>query len=571
MKRVLCSTLLVVCCCQLQAAELYVRPGDYSSIQAAINDANHGDMVIVDPCTYYENINFKGKAITLTSLDPNDPCVVAATVIDGSTSIDPNVGSVVTFNSGEGNDSVLTGFTITGGNGSWLTTSWLYYGKRWNRCGGGVLCCNMSAPTITKNTFTGNVTDQGAGVYVYGNPVNPNNPSNPPVHLQPIITYNTFVDNDANTGLGFVPPNSDYPFEDHGDGGAIVCFQGVDAQIIGNIIKNNFARNYGGGIHIRQWSDGTITQNYIADNNAHLGGGIHITYQSDPTVSRNEVLRNYATNWGGGGIYVYYESRPVIDRNLIAENESTNGAGMFMGWSSYPVIINNLIVGNIGRGIAVRGTSNPTIINNTICQNTAGGIGFYDNSVSTIANNIIGISDSGYGLLAQTGSTPQIHFNNVWANPSGNYNAVIGDLTGTNGNISTDPCFATLGYWSDNNTPADANDDFFVPGNYHLVPDSYCSDAGDNSSVPAESTVDIDDEARVFNGSVDMGADEIVTNPYDLNTDGIVDYAELKTFTDEWLQTGSSLQTDFYDDDSIDFLDFALLAQQWLWTGPWRQ
>ena len=64
MKRFFQLILIVTCCYQLWAAELYVRTGDYSSIQAAIDDANNSDTVIVDPCTYYENINFLGKAIT---------------------------------------------------------------------------------------------------------------------------------------------------------------------------------------------------------------------------------------------------------------------------------------------------------------------------------------------------------------------------------------------------------------------------------------------------------------------------------------------------------------------------
>ena len=35
-------------------------------------------------------------------------------------------------------------------------------------------------------------------------------------------------------------------------------------------------------------------------------------------------------------------------------------------------------------------------------------------------------------------------------------------------NLDIDPCFAEPGYLHDNNTPADANDDFWVSGDYHL-------------------------------------------------------------------------------------------------------
>ena len=136
------------------ADTLRVGVGYYPTIQSAIDTADNNDIVIVDPNRYYENINFLGKAITLQSTDPNDPNIIAATIIDGNRPADVNYASVVTFNSGEDNNSVLTGFTITGGTGSWVTISWEFKGLRWNRSGGGVLCYNMSQPTITKNVFT---------------------------------------------------------------------------------------------------------------------------------------------------------------------------------------------------------------------------------------------------------------------------------------------------------------------------------------------------------------------------------------------------------------------------------
>jgi hypothetical protein len=139
------------------------------------------------------------------------------------------------------------------------------------------------------------------------------------------------------------------------------------------------------------------------------------------------------------------------------------------------------------------------------------------------------------------------------------------------GNIDLDPNFVDPGYWDDANTPGDANDDFFVLGNYHIPPNSPCVDSGDNSSVPSVSTTDIDGEQRIFNDTVDIGADEVVTNLADFNTDGIVDYFDIKVMTDEWLSSGSELQADFYEDDFIDFADYAVFAEQWLWTAAWHQ
>src|SRR3954469_2586846 len=88
-------------------------PGDYVAIQTAIDNSQNGDVILVSPGIYSENINFKGKAVTVSSTNVSDPSVVASTIIHA-------VGhkSAVTFSSGETSNSILTGLTITGGYGT---------------------------------------------------------------------------------------------------------------------------------------------------------------------------------------------------------------------------------------------------------------------------------------------------------------------------------------------------------------------------------------------------------------------------------------------------------------------
>src|SRR6516162_2930207 len=113
----------------VQANQLLV-PADYSTIQSAINAASAGDTVLVSPGTYYENLDFKGKAITVASAAGSQ-----ATIIDGS-----HAGSVVNFSNGEGPDSIIEGFTLQNGSAIW---------------GSGVSVV-FAAPTIVSNIIQNN-------------------------------------------------------------------------------------------------------------------------------------------------------------------------------------------------------------------------------------------------------------------------------------------------------------------------------------------------------------------------------------------------------------------------------
>ena len=103
---------------------------DFNNIQDAIDYSWDRDIIVVKRGTYTENINFYGKAITVTSTDPNDPNVVDNTLILA------NHSQAVRFDSGEGRNSVLRGFTI-------------------ENQGGKIIHCYYSSPTVCKNVISG--------------------------------------------------------------------------------------------------------------------------------------------------------------------------------------------------------------------------------------------------------------------------------------------------------------------------------------------------------------------------------------------------------------------------------
>ena len=96
---------LLVFCVPAPGATYYV-PDDFPTIQAAIDGASGGDTIVVRPGTYRENIDFRGKALTVKS-----QYGAYTTVIDGG-----GAGSTVTFQNNEGAGSVLDGFTVTNGS-----------------------------------------------------------------------------------------------------------------------------------------------------------------------------------------------------------------------------------------------------------------------------------------------------------------------------------------------------------------------------------------------------------------------------------------------------------------------
>jgi predicted outer membrane repeat protein len=149
----------------------------YRTIQRGLGIAISGDQVILKSGVYNgpgnQDVDFLGKAVTVRSLNPYDPCVVSATIIDCNG--DPNnQHRAFFFWSGEDRNSVVKGLTITNG---------------WCHDGGGVFC-RSSSPTITNCRFNYNASDSsGGGMYVRD-------------FSNPMVTNCAFIGNSALRGGG---------------------------------------------------------------------------------------------------------------------------------------------------------------------------------------------------------------------------------------------------------------------------------------------------------------------------------------------------------------------------------
>lgn len=302
-----------------------VVPDRYPTIQEAVNSSRPGQVITVKPGTYYENIDLKGKEITLKSANPDDPGVVAATILDGNSR-----GSVVTFQSGEGPGAVLTGFTITGGSGTrrrYNITSYDGDHHRFERqYGGGILITGGSSPTITKNVIRDNTAKNMSS-------------------------------------------------DEIGVGAGIAILDNSSPLIEGNVIERNIAGGYGGGVAVWYKSHPLIKNNKIENNScADYGGGVLVAMMCDPVISGNEINHN-SSSGSSGGLYIAHMSAATIEHNRISYNKAKVGAGMLVR-RTYGVLIEDNIIANNkakknGGGLVINYQSEAAVRNNTFEDNTA--------------------------------------------------------------------------------------------------------------------------------------------------------------------------------------------------------
>lgn len=271
--------------CQFaHASKLYV-PASFATIQSAILASTNGDTVVVSPGTYFENLNFRGRKIVLTSLFylAKDTSYICSTVINGSSPVHPDTASCIILNSGEDSTTIIQGFTITGG----LGTKWFdIHGAGTYREGGGILT-EFSSPIIQYNLICNNYVTNNIGV--------------------------------AGTG-----------------GGAIRCGDGKP-KLLNNIIRNNKA-GYGGGIVFNYCTKGTIQNNLIINNTggqAYGGGGVWLTGAS--TASKIDIINNTIANnhiygtgtyAGKGGALFIFTIQANLKNNIIWGNTQTTGSAL---------------------------------------------------------------------------------------------------------------------------------------------------------------------------------------------------------------------------------------------------
>ncbi|WP_031529664.1 choice-of-anchor Q domain-containing protein [Dyadobacter crusticola] len=251
------------------------------------------------------------------------------------------------------------------------------------------------------------------------------------------------------------------------------------------------SRNYAANVSILKGNGASVVSNYnngltnaavldgftITGGNATEGGGIYNRTASP--LLRNLIIRDNSATGVGGGISVRFSSNNFrLENALITSNTAGAGGGGFhILNTSSPFLVNVTITGNgagsgTGGGVYVERsdlyTRNSIIWGNNVAGQTSNFEGPGTNGFSEIRNSLVqGSRGSG-----------------------NNWNTDVSRDGG--GNIDADPLFVNA-----------------ENGNFQLSLQSTAINAGDTQLlIDAASLKDLANNARVFGGTIDMGAYE---------------------------------------------------------------
>ncbi|MFG0316859.1 MAG: right-handed parallel beta-helix repeat-containing protein, partial [Planctomycetota bacterium JB042] len=273
-------TLVALLAARAPAADHHVPSG--GSIQAAIDAAVDGDRVLVDPGTFIEHIDLKGKAIQVLGL--GGP---SATILSGSGSLGP----VVTCHTGETPSTVLRGFTIQDGWHQPLSQD-DGYGAGISAWVGSPFGGTTTSPTIEDCVIRNNQSILAPGGGVAGDPV-----------LRRCVLVDNFSSDQDGAAVFGAPTMvhclvaSNYCFD--GDGGGVAVSGGTATLSDVTFVENRTRYGYGGGLAVKTGAHATITRCRFVRNQADFlgigsvrGGAVYVAAGATAALDRCTVTEN---------------------------------------------------------------------------------------------------------------------------------------------------------------------------------------------------------------------------------------------------------------------------------------
>ncbi len=334
--KILMIVLCLVFVLHLSATIINI-PDDYPTIQEGIDVSVSADTVLVQPGTYYENINYNGKAITIGSqyLTSQDSSYIVNTIIDGS-----NIGNIVIIEDVDDSFAILCGFTIQNG---------------FSTHGGGIFCQNSLFSLNSIILKNSEAIDQGSAIYCNDSSLNIENS----IINNNIIEMGNGIIYCLNSEIFY---NNLHFYDNYSwDGGGVVIWDS-NIQINNSIFESNYNEMMGGAITLDNVI-GTISDCIIDSNETAMldAGGIWI-HQSEIEILNSSITNNVAPI--GSGLSISYNSVVTLNNSIISGNNSGtiySSEGLLSSNSN--LNIDNCIIDNNLRGIDF--STGDLIINNS--------------------------------------------------------------------------------------------------------------------------------------------------------------------------------------------------------------
>ena len=310
------SALVTIVPENVRAAQLYVGgtgPGNYTTIQAAVDAAFPGDTIYVYNGTYSELITIS-KSLTLIGEDRD------TTIIHGD-----GAGHVIYATSDWVN---ITGFTATNGG-----TGMGYHGMYFRF----VENCTVTNNTILSNYAAGIDFMFAENITIDGNHISGNFEAG----IRITGSNNTIINNTIRRN----------------DGYGIWVVESTETVINNNTV----ARNYNTGIEILNTANTAISNNTVWGN--EMGNGIRLWQSIRITISNNSVLSNWID-----GVNLWFSDNNIISNNTVI-NPLRDGISSY--YSNNNTIANNVLA-NSAKAIVLSDSNDSAVVNNTVTCNYCG-------------------------------------------------------------------------------------------------------------------------------------------------------------------------------------------------------
>jgi hypothetical protein len=320
------TTLVLVAVGELSARTINVGTdpaGTYTTIQAAIDAAAAGDVIVVADGTYTgagnRNISFGGKPITVPSAAGPERCRIDC----------QGEARGFLFYNGEKESSVLDGFTILGG--------------RADR-GAGIYCVKMSSPTIAHCILRDNEAAQGGGgMYISAS--------------SPVITACAFLSNRGSShrfcddedcsvtrasggailSLGSRPTVQDCNFTGNltANRGGAVCSVSSMVSLARCTFRANDANDSGGAVCNTEDSTVLLVDCSFAQNAADQDGGALAVEEGTTTIQRS-TFTGCRTRGDDGGAIANIQGTLTLDNCVLQDNSAGADGGRWRTSTATP-------------------------------------------------------------------------------------------------------------------------------------------------------------------------------------------------------------------------------------------